>query len=883
MPSTTPIELLLRSIQNDVYGHGGFVSEEYEFFPRQPLPQHLPAQWSLWDEYVSNLPAWYRTGQVCRNLASLPVLDPAELPDEYLVRANMVLGVLALGWKYSWQEMDEGGQHANAASLARIGATGGTVLEPVHAQIMQPWQAIWRRMGRHRSCVESDLFVANFVYGEDAPYAPEHVTGNNSRLLVPFFQSRTEHRFWFSVVEICSRFPGVSAPLNLQRAMLTDDHAGMVAQLVRLARLWQTIVEEVLASADTRVSAIEWGNTTARWTAAMFEGEEGFSGLFSPAWHVMDQLIGRTKYGSFLGQIMLRTRAMLPPSWQKLIAAVGEMPVSDYVATHRARCPELEEAYHYLCQSYDYFFQTHHRKVFAYSYQAILSGREKSNGGIEGTAATPGWELANRHLRVSAAERSTGLRRNRARLSAEHRCHRDSRLLILPVRDMGWLPGDRAAIGIERVDGTRTTILANFVHREPAGDHTYFWLRAAENIKGISSVERQPSPFCRPPSRPASVVIFSDLSCLGMALAIGNHEHANETTIWQESADLPPALHPLVNGRTRVRADLDLAAAILREAREIHRMIDSGVHFYVLGVASFVRRIHGALRLAIGMHSALVGDAVRRLREQRRLNFCVQVDALPNTDKSFYPWNIATATDPKRRVRVVCKGKVLDITSFLTIHLGGDTILSMLAGTDITREFEIAHGAASKTLGMPDVFVEGVAAPIPKHLQPMTDFLYKVVRYTNAFVVTQAEVQQNNEDDIYVQACGLSNAIELWPEATMWGQELADVLRIDTERYNRMSGLCSAAHKNTVAFVKECMADPDSLTTWTDELTSCIRTYEDYGRMLITHLCDILRRTYHDGADSIGQTAPAHIDDVIRFAQIRLGGLGRSRASYVQC
>lgn len=872
---------MLRTSELDIYGHRGFVSETHNFFPSAPIPHHLPVKWSLWDEYVQQIPDWYRAGQVCKQLMELPILDPAELPDQYLVRANMVLGVLALGFKYSWQEMFESGQDASAALRRQISAGGGNVLDPIQRQVIEPWQAIWRRMGRHRSCVESDLFVANFVCAAGAPYASNNVTGDNAKLLVPFFATRTEHRFWFSVVEICSRFPGVSASLELQRAMQAHDHARVAAELIRLAHLWQSIVEDVLASADTRVSAIEWGNTTARWTAAMSEGEEGFSGLFSPAWHVMDQLIGRTKYDSFLGQIMVRTRAMLPPAWQQLVAAVGEMPVSEYVAQYRADCAHLDEAYQYLCQSYGYFFQSHHRKVFAYSYQAILSGRERSNGGIEGTAATPGWELANRHLRVSANERLSGPRPNRLLSDVSPTCEGTEQLLVLPMRELGWLPGDRAEIAVERRDGTSTSLLANFVSTDPGGARTLFWLPEPIEVRSVHSVQRRPSAFCRPPKRPAPVAVFADVSCLGIALAIANHEYASAPAIWLEGAEVPAALLPLISRGTTIQPHRDLAVVLPRETGDLQRLLDCGAHFYVLGTTSFVRRIHSALRQTIGLHSALVDDTIRRLREDRRLHFCVQVDSSPvQSDARFHPWDIATATDPSREVRVVCKNKVLDITSFLAIHLGGDTILSMLAGTDITREFEIAHGNATKTLGMPDVFVEGTVVPMPATLQPLTDFIYKVVRYTNAFAVTQAEVLRNNEKDLYVQACGLSNALELWPESVMWGQELAQQLGIDAHRRFALTEICTGEHKKTIAFVKRCMADPGSLGLWADHLARCVATYEDYGRMLTLGLCDVLRRAYSELGDTenFAADAAAPIDDLTRFATRRFDALrfGRS-------
>lgn len=885
-PAATPIEQLLRTCELDIYGHRGFVSETHNFFPHAPMPQGLPAQWSVWDEYVQQIPDWYRAGRVCKQLVDLPVLDPADLPDQYLVRANMVLGVLALGFKYSWQEMFESGQDASAALRRQITAAGDNVLDPIRRQIIEPWEAVWRRMGRHRSCVESDLFVANFVCATGAPYASNNITGDNAKLLVPFFATRTEHRFWFSVVEICSRFPGVSAPLELQRAMRAHDHARVAAELVRLAQLWQSIVEDVLASADTRVSAIEWGNTTARWTAAMSEGEEGFSGLFSPAWHVMDQLIGRTKYDSFLGQIMIRTRAMLPPAWQQLVAAVGEMPVSEYVAEHRAECAQLDEAYHFLCQSYGYFFQSHHRKVFAYSYQAILSGRERSNGGIEGTAATPGWELANRHLRVSANERLSGPRRNHLPFEVSPTCHGNAQLLALPSRDLGWLPGDRAEIAVERDDGTSVSVLANFVSEDRENGRTFFWLPDPIEVGRVRSVERRPSAFCRPPKRPAPVVVFADLSCVGIALAIARHEYASTPAIFLEGAEIPRDLLPMVNLGTTIQPHRDLSVVLPREARDLQRLLDCGAHVYVLGGTAFVRRIHAALRHAIGLHSALVDDTMRRLREERRLNFCVQVDSSPVVPNArFYPWDIATATDPRRRVRVICKSKVLNITSFLAIHLGGDTILSMLAGTDITREFEIAHGNAAKTLGMPDVFVEGTAVPMPTTLQPLTAFIYKVVRYTNAFAVTQAEVLRNNEADLYVQACGLSNALELWPETTMWGQELAEQLGIDSQRLSALTDMCTTQHKETIDFIKRCMADPDSLERWADYLACCVATYEDYGRMLTLRLCDVLRRAYAepDGATTVAEDAAVQIHDVLgRFAASCFDTLRFGRSTHAE-
>ncbi|MDI9818111.1 MULTISPECIES: cytochrome b5 domain-containing protein [unclassified Legionella] len=838
--SLTPTELVLQNYRDDIFGFHGHMSYDYEFFPSQPLPQHLPSPWDSWENAITKIPHWYRSGTVCQNLAALPVLPADNLQDEYLTRANIILGSFALGFKFCWEQMNESNQQRNQQIKAQI-EQGNNILAPIEDSVVKPWRKIWQKMGRHRSCVESDMFVSNFVYKGEQTYRPELINSKNTHLLIPFFLTRTEHRFWFSVIELCARFPGISATVNLQQAMQLQKHSEVEQILNNLAELWFSIVEEILTTADIGVSAIDWGNTTARWTAALFPGEEGFSGMFSPAWHIMDQLVSRRDYDSYLGKIMQKTRLMLPKGWQEYIDAVGQSNLQTYIDKYSSQHSGLKTAYNLLLESYQYFFRSHRRKVFAFEYQSMLSGRSETNGGIKADSEEPGWDLVNLHLKDSARERP-------AKLAAHNKTYSHSwinpYLVKLDMSKTGWHAGDRVDLELRQHDGETKSIVANVCVNASSDEYLLLWSDQFENIETILKISKISGEFIRQPTKPEPVFIIADMSCAGMAMDCCLQQHAlNAKVIIESNSEVEEYLAPLNVETTNLTFVNDIEAYIAQATYEIKTRLDSQSHFYFFGAVNFIRRANTAFRVCIKQITSCVNETYRQLREEKRLHLAaIYQPMVPTGENSLlHAWDVAESTDPNHCMRVILHNQVLNITEFLPIHIGGENILEMMAGTDITREFEIAHTNGVKVLGIPNVFVEGKYVLPKKDLEPLTKYIFQLVRYVNAFVVTQNDVWNNHAEDTYILGNTLLHSLRQLPEENIWGSVFSNYMKFNKEYTADIAEYCNNKHQAAISIVEEYM-NGKSDESGKLLLTKVRKNYEDFGRYWIKLLCYILKK-----------------------------------------
>ena len=106
----------------------GKVDPDRGFLPSPDPLTELPADYAAWDELGHNLPKLLATQQVRAEVARLPVLNLAGLPDEALPRAMLVLSFLGHAYIFqSWQ--------AEAASS-------------LPAAIAVPWVGVAKRLGR---------------------------------------------------------------------------------------------------------------------------------------------------------------------------------------------------------------------------------------------------------------------------------------------------------------------------------------------------------------------------------------------------------------------------------------------------------------------------------------------------------------------------------------------------------------------------------------------------------------------------------------------------------------------------------------------------------------------------------------------------------------
>ena len=133
---TVPSRLILTTAAqtNKRLGHEnlGFLSESHGIMPVKPPPLKLPSGYEAWDDLAESLPELYRTLGVRKALAAMPVLSAgeADLPDEYLLRASVIMSMLA--HSYYRVEADPPQDPAARRYSASLGRNSPT-LEPARA------------------------------------------------------------------------------------------------------------------------------------------------------------------------------------------------------------------------------------------------------------------------------------------------------------------------------------------------------------------------------------------------------------------------------------------------------------------------------------------------------------------------------------------------------------------------------------------------------------------------------------------------------------------------------------------------------------------------------------------------------------------------------
>src|SRR5438874_89473 len=82
----------------------GRVDPDRGFLPSPDPATRLPPLFSCWDEIGFDLPKLLAAGRARGVLSHLPALDPAELPDESVPRAMLLLSFFGHAYVYqSWQ------------------------------------------------------------------------------------------------------------------------------------------------------------------------------------------------------------------------------------------------------------------------------------------------------------------------------------------------------------------------------------------------------------------------------------------------------------------------------------------------------------------------------------------------------------------------------------------------------------------------------------------------------------------------------------------------------------------------------------------------------------------------------------------------------------
>ncbi|QES47515.1 hypothetical protein DEJ50_06420 [Streptomyces venezuelae] len=356
------------------------------FTPATPPLEELPPSHAVWDELARELPELYTGLGLRERLETTPRLsaEPDALPDRHLQRAATVLGILV---------------HA----YHRVEPRHGT---PTPDSVLVPWQRICERLGRKSSFLSYlDLIVCNWRLLH--PDSPRPLLVEETRLLVPTVGTDEEQFFYLTQLEMLSRgAPLVSAAAHAGEAVARGDAEALAGELALMADCVAAITRKGLPKIEPRtgkrfhVDPVVWAKTVAPLAVPLVEHGIGPSGTASPMFHLLDSVIGRTRYRSFIGDEAQRLRDNYPRFWREFIQSVAGLDIASFAGA--AGHPPLAEALADLRRVYaggNGLLGRHRLKVSGYLNTSYRVGRDVTISGFP-AAARVGEELA-----ASRAER----------------------------------------------------------------------------------------------------------------------------------------------------------------------------------------------------------------------------------------------------------------------------------------------------------------------------------------------------------------------------------------------------------------------------------------------------------------------------------------------
>jgi sulfite reductase alpha subunit-like flavoprotein/pSer/pThr/pTyr-binding forkhead associated (FHA) protein len=374
----------------------GFLSEAHGFVPSQPPLLKLPPAYQAWDDIVDSLPELYRTLTLRNALEQMPIVsaDVETLPDQYLLRASMIISIL--GHAYFRIQTDPP--------------------EKLPDSIMRPWHKITQRLGRPGPVLSYiDLIIYNWKLVN--PALDDPIIVENMRLLVPTVDNIVERIFYLGQVEILSRLtPVIGAVVRAQEAVYRDDPDALKQELLLITEALQRTTYRSLQKIDLNphnkayhLDTVVWAKTVGPLAVSIEEGVPGPSGIASPIFHLLDEFLGRQTYTTRLGEEMTHIRAWYPPNWQNFLKAVGQISVSGYV--EKSRSKTLKGIFQETRQAYvaeTGFLGRHRLKAYGFLETAFKVGRSVTIGSFSGKFKDRAWDEVHTQLNNSQLERSSG-------------------------------------------------------------------------------------------------------------------------------------------------------------------------------------------------------------------------------------------------------------------------------------------------------------------------------------------------------------------------------------------------------------------------------------------------------------------------------------------
>ena len=443
-----PARLILdtASRANQRLGHEnlGFLSESHGFLPTRPPLLQLPAGYEPWDEMAGHLPELYRTLQVRQALGAMPLLSAKaeDLPDEYLLRASVILSILA----HAYHRIDQDPPQ-----------------EPLPECIQRPWEEISQRLHKpapHLSYI--DLIIYNWKLIDPDRADPMRV--NNLELLVPTVDNKEERIFYLTQVEAHAQAaPLIGAAVRAHEAVVRDDVDALKQELMRFTDGLQHLTHKSFMTinpnphSDTYTDPVIWAKTVAPFAVPIAKGTAGPSGTAAPIFHMLDMFFSRHHYDTRFGAEMLHLRDWYPKHWQDFLEALGEISVADYVAQRGD--PRLQGIYKEAAQAYaghSGFLYRHKLKAYGFLDIAFKVGRSVTITGFTGLFKDRTWDAVDSELLQARVERENDFPQayHYADIKEVELSHLEGdptkwvKRVTFDVSETGmrYLPGDRCAV-----------------------------------------------------------------------------------------------------------------------------------------------------------------------------------------------------------------------------------------------------------------------------------------------------------------------------------------------------------------------------------------------------------------------------------------------------
>ncbi|MDB4975844.1 MAG: Sulfite reductase flavoprotein alpha-component [Myxococcaceae bacterium] len=392
-------ELALRRLEHSNLraGHenAGFLSSSRGFLPLLAPLTRLDPEFAPWDELAHDLPLLYRTLGLRRRVEQLPVLDasPDHLDAPQALRACALLAIASHGYWY-----------VDSRPPADLPAA-----------LRKPWAQLRKRLGRSQEVISYiDLIVYNWKVRD--PTRKDLLAVENLELLFPTIGNQEERVFYLTQLEILDRTsPVVRLVASAQGAVVRQNEEELEAALYGIIDCLSRMVASSLPKINpnpysrSHVDPVIWAKTVAPFAVPIHRGDQGPSGTSSPVFNTLDLFFGRKDYETFLGREIKQLRGSYPRAWQAFLGSLTEVSVGRFIE-QRGKS-SLRSAFREAFELYageTGFLGRHRMKVYGYLELAFKVGRSVTIGGFGGVFTDRTWDVVDRELSKSQAERTSG-------------------------------------------------------------------------------------------------------------------------------------------------------------------------------------------------------------------------------------------------------------------------------------------------------------------------------------------------------------------------------------------------------------------------------------------------------------------------------------------